>query len=201
MLRDIAAEAIPGWSSRRSAPTTDQAGSATVDTLAALLSDVLTDIYPRLIGADRLLHTMVQLERLAASHVQRDSAASLDAIETEVATLLRNVAVYLRRISGHLNGAGQVDSVLAAGEALDQIKRALTGSSGVFASHRAALVASQAVEDGKAALSEVEADLERLVVEAEREAAALGERSRALSIAGRVTRSLVSWLPRLGLPR
>ena len=176
VLRDVAALADSQMAiSEELAKTTDQAGSATEVSLAALLADVLNDIYPRLTGADRLLHTMVQLEKLASTYVLWDSSAPLESVDNDVASLLRTAAVYLRRVGGHLDSVGQAASLAGANEALDGIRLALTGREGAFASHRAMLAAVQAVEEGRAALGAVESDLDKLVTEVEREAQALGE--------------------------
>ncbi|WP_198384328.1 hypothetical protein [Roseomonas sp. KE2513] len=62
----------------------DQAGSAMEKSLAALLTTVLNDISPRLTGADRLLYTRVQLEKLASTYVLWDSTAPLDSVNNDV---------------------------------------------------------------------------------------------------------------------
>ncbi|WP_156963893.1 hypothetical protein [Muricoccus aerilatus] len=157
------------------AKTTDQAGSATEVSLAALLANVLNDIYPRLTGAAQLLHTVVQPEKLASTYVLWDSFARLDSVDSDADSLLRTATVYLRRIGGHLNSAGQATSLAGAKEALDGIRFPLTGCEGAFASHQGMLVAAQALEQRRAALRAVESDLDQLVSKVEREAQAPGE--------------------------
>lgn len=176
ILRDItsAADAQMTLTEER-AKTTEQAKTATPESMAALLSEVLTGIYPRLVGADKLLQGLDRLDELAAIHAAQHDAAPLGAIETGASTILRNSAVYLRRLAGRLEEAGQGKNARDAGKALDDIRTALLGPDGAFAKQREALASAAAVEQCRLALIGVEADLRSLLFAVTRLTRALEE--------------------------
>ncbi|MBK1660577.1 putative bifunctional diguanylate cyclase/phosphodiesterase [Paracraurococcus ruber] len=174
MLRDVAARANAQMTlAEEQAKTTEQAQTATTESLAGVLSEVLTGIYPRLIGADRLLQGLVQLDEAAAGHAVQRSAATLDGIEAEVAGILRNGGVYLRRLAGRLQGVGQAEQARDAAAALGEIRTALLGSGGAFARQREALAAAAGAEVCRMALIDVEEDLRGLLSEVARQTLAL----------------------------
>src|SRR5262249_23064950 len=79
-----------------------QTGNATVAWLGDLFSDTLTETYPMLQGAYKLMRDVIRSEELAKTYINVRSAAELPAIEQDAQKVLKASATTARKLAGRM---------------------------------------------------------------------------------------------------
>jgi diguanylate cyclase (GGDEF)-like protein/PAS domain S-box-containing protein len=133
-----------------------QTGTATVDQLGELVSNLLTEVYPILQGVGTLMQRVEQLDETAKLIVAQTDPGGLADAEKTIEGTFGTVDSVLAQLAGHLHAADDQAMVADIGRAAAELKAATLGPDGLLAKRRAALVANAEIANERAALASIE---------------------------------------------
>ena len=147
-----------------------QTGDTTLEQLGDLLSEVLTGIYPIVLGANKLMHQVDQIDDAIKLLIAKPDRATFTTSEAQAKRAFQATNLIMRKLAGRLRDAeGQVQ-LASIQQGLRALEAASLGADGVFASQREALDARTEFTSRTEELARIErgyfgilADLKRAV--------------------------------------
>ena len=129
-----------------------QTGAATVDSLGNLFSDLLTQTYPIVQNAHRLLQESKQLDDNVDMLMLQADVQSVPALEQSMRGTFKTIESVIRRLAGRLRDAPGVAEIASIRQAIATVQTAALGPAGLLASQRDVLTAKSEITTGRATL-------------------------------------------------
>jgi len=139
-----------------------ESGVATLESLGDLISDLLTETYPRLQYTRRLAAEIDGFNDVGQLLALADWR-SVDRLETDLQDRFKAAANILARLQGRMRAPQEINEFDLIRRKVAQMREALLGKDGVASSIRAALNARQAMNSGRATLEQIEAQYSSLL--------------------------------------
>jgi diguanylate cyclase (GGDEF)-like protein/PAS domain S-box-containing protein len=133
-----------------------QTGTATVDSLGNLISDLLTQAYPIVQNAHRLLQESKQLDDIVDSLLLQTDVQSVAALEKSMQGTFKIIESVIRRLAGRLRDVSGVAEIASIRQAIAAVASAALGPAGLLASQRDVLTAKSEITAGRATLDRTE---------------------------------------------
>ena len=133
-----------------------QTGTATIDSLGNLISDLLTQTYPIVQNAHRLLQESKQLDDTVDSLLLQTDVQSVAALEKSMQGTFKTIESVIRRLAGRLRDAPGVAEIASIRQAIAAVESAALGPTGLLASQRDVLTAKSEITAGRATLERTE---------------------------------------------
>ncbi len=124
------------------AKTLTQSGEATVEVLEGLLSETLTESYPIVQGAYKLIRYLIQMQDTARAYVGTGNAVQLAALEERFQQNTKASASLLRKLKSRAIASPSRQTVDAVAQGFAQLGAMVLTGNGLFAAHRASLEAN-----------------------------------------------------------
>jgi hypothetical protein len=122
--------------------TLTQSGEATVEVLEALLSETLTESYPIVQGAYKLMRYLIQMQDAARAYIATEDDGKLAALEARFQQSAKAAAALLKRLLRRVTATSSQLAVDALVQGFSQLEALVVADHGLFATHRAALAAN-----------------------------------------------------------
>jgi hypothetical protein len=133
-----------------------QTGTATIDSLGNLISDLLTQAYPIVQNAHRLLQESKQLDDIVDSLLLQTDVQSVAALEKSMQGTFKIIESVIRRLAGRLRDAPGVAEIASIRQAIAAVESAALGPAGLLASQRDVLMAKSEITTGRTTLDRTE---------------------------------------------
>ena len=134
-----------------------QTGTATIDSLGNLISDLLTQAYPIVQNAHRLLQESKQLDDIVDLLLLQTDVQSVAALEKSMQGTFKIIESVIRRLAGRLRDAPGVAEIASIRQAIAAVESAAAlGPTGLLASQRDVLTAKSEITTGRATLDRTE---------------------------------------------
>lgn len=133
-----------------------QTGVATVDGLSDLFSNLLTQTYPIVQNAHRLLQESKQLDEMVDLLLLQTRPESVPALDQSMRDKFKTIESVTRRLAGRMRDGPGVAEIARIRQAVGAVEEAAIGPAGLLASRRDVLDAKSEISDGRAALDQSE---------------------------------------------
>ena len=141
-----------------SAKVTVQSGGATIDWLAGLMSESMTETFPALQGVYRLMRDTTKLEEIAKSARIAASAEALAPLETDAQRTIKSGGNALQRLAGRMRAEDARARLQTIRQALTTMQATLEGPDGIFAARRDVIAALTEFDEAQKAIAVLDAE-------------------------------------------
>lgn len=139
------------------AKTQLQAGSATIDSLGALLARSMVGSFPALQNAHRLMGATARMRELAESAQASGSALDLQHLEAEVGRLFKTMSSIRGKLASRLRSPQEAHELAGVDAHVDELQAAFLGPEGLIAKKRELLNAVAQLTANQKQVGEIEA--------------------------------------------
>ena len=122
--------------------TLTQSSEATAESLQEVLAETLTESYPIVRGAYKLMRYLIQMQDTARAYIMTDEPAQLATLEGDFQKSLKTATMLLKHLTNRLQNHGATQTITAVQQSVAQLQALVLAENGLFATHRAALTAN-----------------------------------------------------------
>ena len=133
-----------------------QITATTVDELGELISNLLTEVYPVLQGAYKVMHQVEQLDEMAKLIIAQANPEDLLATEQTANITFKTIDSVLAKLAGRLRDADGKDMLTRVRLGVAELKAAALGTDGLLVRRREALAAEVEMANDRATIARIE---------------------------------------------
>jgi len=159
-----------------------QTGTATIDNLRGLVSDVVTELLPALQSAHRLGTEVELLERAVKIPAALKDSQHLVAVESGIRAAFKNFASLLRRLAGRLRDPDGKRRIASLRVEFDGLEATVLGSDGLLSMLHRLAAARTDLTNGRQRLDEIERAYLQPLEQVRYHAGQLNEAARGQSV-------------------
>jgi hypothetical protein len=138
-----------------------QTGNTTVEALGQLLSDTLTQAYPIVQGAYKLMRYLMQMQDTARAYATTQNTEQLATLADGFQKSVKAFDASLKKLMRRVNTEQHKQLVEHIAQGFAQLQTVVMADNGLFSVYRASLDANAAAEAQKHSLAETRTSLER----------------------------------------
>jgi HAMP domain-containing protein len=155
-----------------------QTGAATVDGLGELISGALTNIYPVVQNANKLMRETEQIDEAAHLLLAQTDQMRVAEIERDAQDSFKMIVTLSKKLAGRLRDADGKAELAKIQQGFADLEASVLGPQGLFGSVREALEARAEVTTGRASIEEIDRAYLGILDQVERAVAGLNRDAR-----------------------